>query len=102
MFARSGPATTDATGSFTVHGVGPHMRVVLTVDDPRLASQRIATGTDPSSAGKFLTRTLEPAQPITGRVTDATSGNPIPDAVINVTMYKANAGYGRSLQSDRD
>ena len=43
------PATTDADGRFTVRGVGRSLRVVLMIDDPRFARQRIEVDTDSTS-----------------------------------------------------
>ena len=67
---------------------------------PRFASQRIEIGTDPESARKPLIRSLEPAQVITGHVTDAVSGKPILHAMLNVTSNKADSGYSRSFVTD--
>ena len=74
------PATTDADGRFTLRGVGRNLRVLLTVNDPRFALQRIQVETDGTSDSKPLTMALEPAQIITGRVTYADTGQPVPHA----------------------
>ena len=90
------PATTDADGRFTLHGLGRELLVALIVDDPRFASHFVliapatpstprtaaarAVKLDAGSGPKKLTLALQPAQIITGRVTYADSGKPVPHA----------------------
>jgi len=97
------PATTDADGRFTMRGLGRELLVTLTVDDPRFASHappvltdgavnaaefgihspviKLDAGSDP----KKLTIALPPAQIITGRVTYADNGKPVPHAPLEVS-----------------
>ncbi len=63
------PATSDAEGRFTVRGAGRGLRVVLMIDDPRFARQRIEVDTDSTSESKPVTLAVEPARIINGRVT---------------------------------
>jgi len=97
------PATTDADGRFTVRGLGRELLVTLTVDDPRFASHttRVLTDgavdaaefgihspvikLDAGSDPKKLTIALPPAQIITGRVTYADNGKPVPHALLEVS-----------------
>ena len=96
------PATTDAGGRFTLRGLGRDLRVALAIDDPRFAFKitMLETGgtvdgglpgnppslikLDTKSGANRLTLALEPAQIITGRVTDADSGKPVPHAALSV------------------
>ena len=50
-------------------------------DDPRFARQRIIVDTDGTDGPKQVTAALEPAKVITGRVTYADTGKPVPHAV---------------------
>ncbi len=77
------PAITDAEGRFTVRGVGRDLRVLLMADDRRFARQRIIVETDSPSGSKSVTMALEPAKVITGRVTDADTGKPVPHAAVD-------------------
>ncbi len=110
------PATSDADGRFTLHGLGRRLWVKLVVDDPRFASQMLTLGTEgavepPRSAplsamirlmGKPdatpLTIALQPARTLTGRVTYADSGKPTLNALIQTTGYSSETrtdGEGR-------
>ncbi len=79
------PAITGADGRFTLHGVGPGLRVFLSVADPRFSSEFIEINTDAASTAQPLSFALQPARTITGRVTYADTGKPVPDA--RVTVY---------------
>ena len=87
------PATTDAEGRFALHGIGRDVRVSMTVHDPRFAQQDISIETDAPGDTKQLTMALQPARIITGRVTYADTGQPVPHADITVhalATYPAN------------
>jgi hypothetical protein len=88
------PAITDADGRFNVRGVGRGVRVSLGIDDPRYARQRIQLDSDGTPGPKEVTRTLEPAQFITGRVTDAVTGKPVPRALL---VMHASFGSERGM-----
>ncbi|MFI5459789.1 MAG: sigma-70 family RNA polymerase sigma factor [Isosphaerales bacterium] len=115
------PATSDADGRFTLRGLGRELLVALTVDDPRFASHftRIETtgGTvfesrpgirvpavklDAGADPKKLTIALPPAQIITGRVTYADSGKPVPHAPLSVSASAKGSGGSRSTHFEAD
>jgi RNA polymerase sigma factor (sigma-70 family) len=74
------PATTDAEGRFTIHGVGRRLKAALSVIGTRFALQHIDVETDDAAGAKLVTATLEPAKTFTGRVTDAGTRKPVPRA----------------------
>jgi protocatechuate 3,4-dioxygenase beta subunit len=91
------PVTTGADGRFTVHGVGPGLRVYLSVHDSRFAHQRIEVESGAPSQTQPLTIALQPARTITGRVTQADTGRPIPQARVIISgfdQYQLGAGPG--------
>jgi RNA polymerase sigma factor (sigma-70 family) len=114
------PVATDAEGRFTLRGLGRHLSVVLSVDDPRFASWitqvetegavatspfgismptvKINTGPD----SKPLTIALEPAQIITGRVTYADTGKPVPHAPLAVSSIARGRGGSRNTHFRAD
>jgi RNA polymerase sigma factor (sigma-70 family) len=79
------PAITGTDGRFILHGVGPGLRVYLSLVDPRFASEVIEINTDAASAAQPLHFALQPVRTVTGRVTYADTGKPIPHA--RVTVY---------------
>jgi hypothetical protein len=79
------PATTDAEGRFTLHGVGRRLEVSLAVTDPRFAMQMIELETDYLPGAKSLTFALQPARVLVGRITGAGTGEPVPDTLVRVT-----------------
>jgi hypothetical protein len=89
------PMTSAADGRFTLHGVGPGLRVFLAVHDPRFANQMLAVDTDAASAAKPLSLALQAARTITGRVTYADTGKPAPHARVAITGFdQAQDGVG--------
>jgi RNA polymerase sigma factor (sigma-70 family) len=78
------PATTDAQGHFTVHGVGRNMHAYLTARHPRFALQEITVETDDAAESKPMMLALEPARIITGRVTYGDTGKPVVHAKVAV------------------
>ena len=82
------PAITDADGRFTIRGVGRDLRVLLMADDPRFARQRIVVDTDGTAGPKPVTVAMEPAKVITGRITYADTGKPVPHAVVEIYAYR--------------
>ncbi len=83
-------AISDRDGRFTVRGVGRDLRVFLMIDDPRFARQLVPIKTDGSSELRPVA--LVPARIITGRITDADAGTPIPHAQVRVLSYASLAG----------
>ncbi len=82
-----GPVTTGADGRFTLHGVGPGLRVFLSVHDPRFFNQGLEVDTGADLSAKPLSVALQPARTITGRVTYADTGKPAPHARVVVTGF---------------
>jgi RNA polymerase sigma factor (sigma-70 family) len=82
-----GPAITGADGRFTLHGVGPGLRAFLSVVDPRFTNQLIEITTDATSTSPPLSFALQPARLITGRVTYADTGKPVPNAEVHVAGF---------------
>jgi RNA polymerase sigma factor (sigma-70 family) len=100
------PATTDADGQFTVHGVGRGLQTTLTLIDPRFAAQMIDVETDSSTDAKTVTMALRPAQIVTGRVTYADTGKPAPDALVVFTSLgegqRRRVSWPTNFQTDAD
>jgi RNA polymerase sigma factor (sigma-70 family) len=79
---------TDAEGRFNVRGTGRNLRVVLLIDDPRFALQRINVDTDGAPSSKPVVVAVKPARIIVGRVLAADTEKPIANAV--VTAFGGN------------
>jgi hypothetical protein len=79
------PATTDAEGRFILHGVGRGLRVSVAVIDPRFAMQMIELDPDAAPGTGPLTIALQPARIVTGRLTYADTGKPVPHAPISIS-----------------
>ncbi len=88
------PAISGADGRFILHGVGPGLRVYLTLIDPRFASQLIEINTDAASTSQTLGFALKPGMTITGRVTYADTGKPVPHARVALN----GVGYGNGVR----
>ena len=91
------PATTDAEGRFTLHGLGRGLQVQLSMIDPRFAPQTMTVETDGGPEAKSVTMALVPAKTITGRVTYADTGKPVPKA----RMIVVSLGPGQGRQEAR-
>ena len=96
------PATTDAEGRFTLRGVGRNLHVVLAVHHPRFALQRIDVDTDGAPESKPLTAALAPAQIVTGRVTYADTGKPVPHAPLEVMASQGRIGILADFETDAE
>jgi RNA polymerase sigma factor (sigma-70 family) len=96
------PTITDGEGRFTVRGVGRDLRVLLMAEDPRFARQSIVIDTDRTSESKQVTLAMEPAKIITGRVTYADTGKPVPHASLEIVAYRRNAGYSNPFMTDAE
>jgi RNA polymerase sigma factor (sigma-70 family) len=89
------PATTGADGRFALHGVGPGLRAFLSVVDPRFTNQVLEINADATSTSPPLSFALQPARTITGRVTYADTGKPVPNAEVQVSGFdQFQAGVG--------
>jgi hypothetical protein len=111
------PVTTDPESRFTLRGVGPDPRILLTVHHPKFALERIAVDTSgmskskPKAAAllpppfpesmqvaqkvsesKPMTAALVPAQILTGHVTYADTGKPVPHAPLEVMASQGRIG----------
>jgi RNA polymerase sigma factor (sigma-70 family) len=80
-------AVSDAEGRFTLHGVGRGLHAYLTVVDPRFATQVVETETDEISSKKPLAIALQPARTLSGRVTYADTGKPVPNVRVGVIGF---------------
>jgi protocatechuate 3,4-dioxygenase beta subunit len=110
-----GPAISDDDGRFTLRGLGRDLRYYLIVDDPRFATEtiliQVGAGADPVPPGfaspnitveagpdpKPIAIALKPAEIVTGRVTYADTGRPVPHALVAtspISAYEAD-GDGR-------
>ena len=96
------PATTDALGRFTLHGIGRGLHVSLAVTDPRFAMQMIELNTDADQSSKPLTLALQPARIVNGRVTYADTGKPIDHALIIVYTLERTPPHPIDLETDAD
>ena len=96
------PATTDADGRFTVHGVGRGLEVRLNIVDQRFAPQTIELTTDDVPGAKIVSSSLQPAQIITGRVTLADSGRPVPNARVEISSTGEGQRGSRSASFTTD
>ena len=79
------PVTAGDDGRFTLQGIGPGLRVSLSAHDSRFSNQNLEFDTDAASDTKTLTMALQPARVISGRVTYADTGKPVPHARVSVT-----------------
>jgi hypothetical protein len=84
------PATSDAEGQFEIHGIGPDLRVDLSVLDPRFAPQAIQASTE--AGARPLRWTLQPARVLNGRVTYGDTGLPVAHAEVLVSATEPGKG----------
>jgi hypothetical protein len=98
------PAITDADGRFQLHGVGRPREALLSILDPRFARQTIDVTTDDAPGAKSITMALQPAKIITGRVTYADTGKPVPGAQVRISASGAGQRGSRPshFQADAD
>lgn len=82
------PAITGADGRFTLRGVGTGVRLFVSVLDPRFTSELIDIDTDTIADEKPLSLVLQPARTLTGRVTFADTGKPVPHARVIVSGFE--------------
>ncbi len=67
------------------------------------ARQRIVVDTDGTSGPKAVTAALEPAKVLTGRITYADTGKPVPHAVLEIYAYtrpQGGPGYTNYYETD--
>jgi RNA polymerase sigma factor (sigma-70 family) len=87
-------ATTDEQGRFTFHGVGRDLGVHLEIDDLHCAPKELDVDTgDPEKAGGLVLG-VAPPKIIEGRVVYEDTGEPVPNATLEVDSYtKSEEGY---------
>lgn len=114
-------ATTDSDGHFTLHGVGRERIVELLVSGPGIESTLIKARTRKGETivvphewrhaesrerietffGAELVHVAQPSKPVSGRVTDADSGQPIPGVLVSAgqsgTFFRAGSPYIATL-----
>jgi RNA polymerase sigma factor (sigma-70 family) len=95
-----GPAITDALGRFNLRGLGRGLRVALSINDPRFPLQTIWHDIDGNLDSKQLTIALEPARIITGRITYADTGAPVPHSGLSVESYEKNVITSTDFRAD--
>jgi hypothetical protein len=97
------PTSSDGEGRFSLHGVGRGLRVFLSVDDPRFASQQFTLDTDGIADSQELSRALEPAKILKGLITYADTGKPVPHALLMVQSYKQGVGrFSTEFETEDD
>jgi RNA polymerase sigma factor (sigma-70 family) len=107
------PATSDAEGRFELRGLGRGVSIVLAISDPRFASWWASVETagavgspafaplmaklkvEDGAGSRPITVALQPAQTLTGRVTYADTGKPVPRAPIAVASRSNDRGGSR-------
>ena len=94
------PVTTGPEGRFTLRGVSGDLGAVLTVHHPRFALQTIRVETGGDSESKPLTAALVPAQILTGRVTYADTGRPVPHAPLEVSASRGRVAIPAEFETD--
>ena len=83
---------TDNQGQFTVTGVGRNVTVGFHIRDRRFASAGFQVRTDDLDGRKTVTEALRPAVTIEGRVLAADTGQPIPQALVEVGLTLGGGG----------
>ena len=96
------PATTDALGHFTVHGVGRNMHAFLTARHPRFALHEFTVETDNGAESKPMTLALEPAKIISGRVTYGDTGKPVAHAKVAIQAREPKPRPFSFFETDAD
>jgi beta-lactamase regulating signal transducer with metallopeptidase domain/protocatechuate 3,4-dioxygenase beta subunit len=113
LTAWPGPAISDAEGRFALRGLGRGLASSLGIDHPQYALGPTLIQTDTTDAQFRFPRTpvikiepgadpkpiaiaLQPARTVSGRVTYADTGRPVPHATVVVLPYRLQAdGEGR-------
>ncbi len=96
------PVVTGPDGRFAIPGVGRGLRVLLLADAPRFARQIIPVETDGTAGTKAVTAAMEPAKVITGRITYADTGRPVPHALVDVWAYRGNRAHTLECETDAE
>jgi RNA polymerase sigma factor (sigma-70 family) len=84
------PLKTDDQGRIALAGVGRGVGVSLQVRDVPYARQDLVIDAGKSAPGQEITRALEPARIIEGRVLAADTGRPIPNAIVSASALVRN------------
>jgi RNA polymerase sigma factor (sigma-70 family) len=95
-----GPLTTDAEGRFVLRGIGENQDVTLKVQDDRFARQELQIPVGHNDRAKEVRFVLAPPRVVTGRITYADSGKPVPAARIQVMAVGGNF-YGQTGEDGR-
>ena len=110
-------AISDDEGRFTLRGLGRGPNYSLSTDDPRFSLQPATIRTDDGAAlqgrlsrfvgsgvrvepgpdPKPITITVQPARTLTGRVTDADTGRPVPHALVAVGVAVFRGRWRRAV-----
>ena len=85
------PGVTDAFGRFELAGIGRDVTVGFHVRDQRFASGGFQVRTDEGDGPKTVTETLRSAMIIEGRVMAADTGQPIPQALVELGLTTGGA-----------
>ncbi len=71
-------------------------------EDPRFARQRLIIDTDGTDEAQPVSAAMEPAKVITGRVTYADTGKPVPHASLEIIAYRGGPGYTNAFETDAE
>ena len=80
------PVISDERGQFALTGIGRDVTVGFHVRDPRFTSGGFQVSTDDRDGPKAVTHALQPAVTVEGRVLAADTGQPIPQAIVEVGL----------------
>ncbi len=92
------PVTTDDQGRFVLRGIGRGQVVTLEVRDDRFARQHLEVKAADKEQSAEGTLVLAPPRLITGRVTHADTGLPVPNARVTVWAHRDIEGSLRGQQ----
>jgi RNA polymerase sigma factor (sigma-70 family) len=98
-----GPVTTDAQGRFTLGGLAPGWNVTLRIQDDRFGRQELYINLQEREKSDEVSLALAPARVLTGTVTYADTGQPVPQARLLVVSEPARYHYSmRWFESQAD
>lgn len=97
------PIKTDDQGQFVVTGIGRDVTVGFHVRDERFASGGFQVRTDAGDGPKIVSEVLRPTVIVEGRILAADTGQPIPQALVEVQSLRVTGlgmGGGKRSQAD--